>query len=293
MQQKITIRRRFFADFKMNASASTSLPPKACATLMSLPGELLAVIDSFLPCEDSHNFKMTAERISLALRNNFQLFDKMNLSDDPAECRMIDSRGRAPSRPFCAQNAARIISIMPNLEEITVIMKDVSINRNPHLPVYSLADCTPYTPGGYLLHLLGSIPPAQLSLRQLSLHVDVMIETLNDAVIFCPYEDLKFALDHLTNANFNTFVQISVCCAQFKASDENARNLLIAGMQHILKHTDAMGAKTDFVAEPCEGYVDMTVEKGAVEYSFAFFYYNPTICEPSVDEDLPFMFPLE
>lgn len=24
----------------------------------------------------------------------------------------------------------------------------------------------------------------------------------------------------------------------------------------------------------------MTVEKGNVEYSFAFFYYNPQICEP-------------
>lgn len=27
-----------------------------------------------------------------------------------------------------------------------------------------------------------------------------------------------------------------------------------------------------------EGYADMTVEKGKVEYSFAFFYYNPYIC---------------
>lgn len=40
--------------------------------------------------------------------------------------------------------------------------------------------------------------------------------------------------------------------------------------------------------------MDLTVEKGNVEYSFSFFYYNPSICDPSAggnasdaDEDLP------
>lgn len=33
-----------------------------------------------------------------------------------------------------------------------------------------------------------------------------------------------------------------------------------------------------FATDPAEGYADMTVEKGKMEYSFAFFYYNPHIC---------------
>lgn len=32
------------------------------------------------------------------------------------------------------------------------------------------------------------------------------------------------------------------------------------------------------MTDAAEGYADMTVEKGKMEYSFAFFYYNPYIC---------------
>ncbi|VDM83228.1 unnamed protein product [Strongylus vulgaris] len=30
----------------------------------------------------------------------------------------------------------------------------------------------------------------------------------------------------------------------------------------------------------------MTIEKGRVEYTFAFFYYNPSICEPAPPEEI-------
>ncbi|EFO98299.1 hypothetical protein CRE_21579 [Caenorhabditis remanei] len=77
---------------------------------------------------------------------------------------------------------------------------------------------------------------------------------------------------------------ISICCAQIRPTDEIARNYLLQGMQFALKHCNEIGAKTEFVIEPCEGYVDMTIEKGNVEYSFAFFYYNPTICDPTPED---------
>lgn len=35
-----------------------------------------------------------------------------------------------------------------------------------------------------------------------------------------------------------------------------------------------------------DGYVDLSVEIGKVEYNFAYFYYNPKICEPHDQEDL-------
>ncbi|CAB3398412.1 unnamed protein product [Caenorhabditis bovis] len=268
-------------------SSSSSSPPPICH-LMSLPEELLSHVDSHLSVEDSFNFKLSNARIDNALSHNFHYYDQMHLSDEPEDCRIVDTRGRAPTRSFKADNAPIMLRMLPNLKDVTVIIKDVNMRgRHPQFPARTISDCTPYTPGGYLMLLLGEMPPEQMALRQLSLHIDIMVETLEDVFLQCPTEDLKYAMEKLSNARFNSFVQISICCAQIRPTDQNARNYLLQGMQYALKQSEDFGAKTEFVVEPCEGYVDMTVEKGNVEYTFAFFYYNPTICDPTPEEAPP------
>ncbi|CAI5450591.1 unnamed protein product [Caenorhabditis angaria] len=256
--------------------------------LMNLPGELFAQVDQYLTLEESHHFKMADERIEFALHKNFHMYDKLFLSDDDSECRISDTTGRVPNRTFKGDNTPQIIKMLPNLKEITMIIKDVNLRRKrSKTPPNAISDCTPYSQGGYLTQLFKHISPAELKIRQLSVHVDIMIESLENVFLQCPTEDLKYAMDNLVAAQFSSFVQISICCAQIRASDDFARNFLLQGMQYALKQSAEVGAKTEFVVEPCEGYVDMTVEKGQLEYTFAFFYYNPTICDPTPEDAQP------
>ncbi|VDL76391.1 unnamed protein product [Nippostrongylus brasiliensis] len=217
--------------------------------------------------------------VKIRIKNN-----RFQLGDDPSECRLIDTRGRRRPLLFVASSAPRLLRLATNLSEITILMKEVDAFRNPYSTT-SVGDCSPFTPGGYLGRLFGPCPPPLPNLKQLSLHVDVMVESISVSPLPCPSEDLQYALNALSSAPFRTFVQISFCCAQFRESDVAARSYLIAGMEQTLKAAAEAGADTEFEVEPEEGYVDMTIEKGRVEYTFAFFYYNPSICEPAPTED--------
>ncbi|CAA98512.2 Maelstrom domain-containing protein [Caenorhabditis elegans] len=265
---------------------SSSTRPSGSKGFMHMPAELFDHVDSHLSYEDSNNFKSAHPLIDIRLTSNLIYYDKLHLSDDEDDCWISDTRGRVVPRRFNANNASDLFRSLENLKEVTVIMKDVNVkNLQAMGPQNNFTECTPYTPGGYLQKLFGGISPSELHLRQLSLHVDIMVESLEDVYcLVCPTEDLKFSMNELVNAEFNSFIQISICCAQIRPTDETARNYLLNGMQFALKHCNEIGAKTEFVIEPCEGYVDMTVEKGNVEYSFAFFYYNPTICDPTPED---------
>lgn len=46
-----------------------------------------------------------------------------------------------------------------------------------------------------------------------------------------------------------------------------------------------LGCKATIDIGANDGYVDLSVEVAKVEYSFAFFYYNPKICEPHDQDD--------
>lgn len=59
-------------------------------------------------------------------------------------------------------------------------------------------------------------------------------------------------------------------------------------MQQICDKTKHMGCKSMIDVGANDGYVDLSVETGNVEYSFAYFYYNPQICEPYDQYDMDF-----
>ncbi|KAE9419485.1 hypothetical protein Angca_001444 [Angiostrongylus cantonensis] len=255
-------------------------------SLNNLPDELIQMLNGFLTYEESINFTQCSRRLHRAIRRSVLCFyDKMQIGDDPSECRLTDSRGRRRPLYFTASSASRLLHLATNLTEVTILIKEVDAYRNP-FSATSVGDCSPFTPGGYLGRLLGPNPPPLPKLKQLSLHVDVMVESISVSPLRCPNEDLRYALYVLSSAPFRTFVQISFCCAQFRESDVGARSYLIAGMEQTLKAAAEAGADTEFEVEPEEGYVDMTIEKGHVEYTFAFFYYNPSICEPAPTEEI-------
>ncbi|XGW03102.1 hypothetical protein V3C99_014813 [Haemonchus contortus] len=254
-------------------------------SLSTLPDELIQMLNTFLTYEESINFTQCSRRLHRAIRRSGLCFyDKMLLGDDPSECRLIDSRGRRRPLLFVASSAPRLLRLATNLTEVTILMKEVDAFHNPYSTT-NVVDCSPFTPGGYLGRLLGTNPPPLPNLKQLSLHVDVMVESITVTPLPCPSQDLQYALHMLSSAPFRTFIQISFCCAQFRESDIVARSYLMAGMEQTLKAAAETGADTEFEVEPEEGYVDMTIEKGRLEYTFAFFYYNPSICDPAPPED--------
>ncbi|VDN08214.1 unnamed protein product [Thelazia callipaeda] len=116
-------------------------------------------------------------------------------------------------------------------------------------------------------------------LETISLHVDIMRETLQELYLPCPVHDLFFAITNLHNAKFDTSIQISFCSATVQLPDDFFWNMLMSNMNLVIKEMSQIGAKAEFSIDPNEGYMDITVQHGKVDYCFAFFYFNPHIFE--------------
>ncbi|EJW84928.1 hypothetical protein WUBG_04160 [Wuchereria bancrofti] len=225
-----------------------------------LPPELVVKIDSYLSFEDSLQFQ---------------------ISDDPLDCYIINTKGRAPKRSFLENNLDTVFIICNKILEVMMIMKDIgSLQRcNPDVLPQSLKDTSLYQANGYLGYLFSKTPQQMITqLKTVSLHVDIMRESLRQLCFPCPTQDLFYSIHHLADSHFETFTQISFCSATIQPEDYHLRNMLLNGMEMTLKNIAKYCAKTDFTVDAAEGYADMTVEKGKMEYSFAFFYYNPHIC---------------
>lgn len=70
-----------------------------------------------------------------------------------------------------------------------------------------------YHKGGYIGHFLSIVPLSLIQrLTAFSLHVDVMRETFADLWFPCPVEDLRYSVENLAEANFETFIQVQLSC---------------------------------------------------------------------------------
>ncbi|TKR86513.1 hypothetical protein L596_011094 [Steinernema carpocapsae] len=264
--------------------SSASRDPRP--SLNRLPDELLERIGDHLDFEDLRSFMQCSSFINLALVRSLRNFHSLQISDESSSC-FIENRRNRLRKKFTRANLPLLYATFHEIHEIVVIVKDMVTPRlwSPmDKPSTSdpLLGASPYHPGGYLRRVLELTPPQTVSkLRSLSLHVDLMRETFKELFHACPREDVAFAAQHLAQMHFETNIQISYCCGNYDISDEQMRNELIFSMQ-LLSHMMATKheCKTEMVFERDEGYVDLTIQKGRLEHNFAFFYYNPSICEP-------------
>ncbi|KAM3716563.1 tRNA(Ile)-lysidine synthase [Dirofilaria immitis] len=245
-----------------------------------IPPELVIKIDSYLSFEDSLHFQQCSNYIKSALCSNWYQYDKIQISDDPADCYIISTKRRAPKRNFLETSLNTIFITCDKIVEVMMIMKDIgSLQKGNSDKPQLLKDTSLYQTNGYLGYLFSKTPPEVVAqLKTVSLHVDIMRENLRQLSFPCPTQDLLYSIHHLADSHFETFTQISFCSATIQPEDYYLRNMLLNGMEMILKNIAKYCAKTDFTVDAAEGYADMTVEKGKMEYSFAFFYYNPHIC---------------
>ncbi|KAK0411246.1 hypothetical protein QR680_005559 [Steinernema hermaphroditum] len=266
-------------------SSSEAVAPEA--SLGRLPDELLERIGDHLDFEDLHSFMRSSPFVNLALVRSLRNFHALQISDESSSC-FVENRRSKLRKSFRRSSLPLLYSMIPDIDEIVIIVKDM-ITPNVQEPLDRPSTSDPllnaslYHPGGYLGRILAVTPATTIAkLRSLSLHVDLMRETFKELLFFyCPAEDVCFAAQHLSAQPFDTNIQISYCCGNYDASDEEMRSHLIYTMQMLSKYmADAHDCKTDMVYERDEGYVDLTVQKGRLEHNFAFFYYNPSICEP-------------
>uniref|UniRef100_A0A0R3RS34 F-box domain-containing protein n=1 Tax=Elaeophora elaphi TaxID=1147741 RepID=A0A0R3RS34_9BILA len=236
-----------------------------------IPPELVVRIDRYLSFEDSFRFQ---------------------ISDDSTDCCIMSTKGHVPKRNFLESNLNAVFIRIPELSadknisacskimEVIMIMKDVgSLQRCSCGTWQSLKDTSLYQKNGFLGYLFSKMPQQMIAqLKTVSLHVDIMRDNLRQLCFPCPTQDLFYSIHHLADSHFETFIQISFCSATIQPEDYHLRNILLNGMEMTLKNVAKYCAKTDFTVDAAEGYADMTVEKGRMEYSFAFFYYNPHIC---------------
>ncbi|CAG9540660.1 unnamed protein product [Cercopithifilaria johnstoni] len=224
-----------------------------------IPPELVVRIDHYLSFEDSLNFQ---------------------ISDDPLDCYITSTKDHIPKRNFLESNLNTVFITCNKIVEVMMIMKDVGSLEGCGSDVpQSLKDTSLYQTNGYLGYLFSKIPQQTIvQLKTVSLHVDIMRDNLRQLCFPCPTQDLLYSIHHLADSHFETFTQISFCSATIQCEDYHLRNMLLNGMEMTLKNIGKYCAKTDFTVDAADGYADMTVEKGKMEYSFAFFYYNPHIC---------------
>ncbi|MFH4980367.1 hypothetical protein AB6A40_007076 [Gnathostoma spinigerum] len=247
-----------------------------------IPPEIVKRLDENLDFEDSCNFQQCSNYVDQILSNGWHSYDKLQVSEDPSECYIESTMRRVPRRSFLECNLQTVLRYCDRVKNVVIVVKEIGhvIDLLQKDPVKSIKEVSPYHIGGYIGAFFKIAPPQLWSqLESLSLHVDVMRESFSELWFPCPIQDLRYCIHNLVDAPFETFVQFSFCSASVGEKDFETRNFLVYGMELALKEMAEKGASTDFSIDVNEGYVDMTVEKGRVEYSFAIFYYNPHICE--------------
>ncbi|CAJ0581676.1 unnamed protein product, partial [Mesorhabditis spiculigera] len=259
------------------SASSASYTSSSLRKIDQFPKELLVQIDSNLSYEDSRTFKESAPEIAKALRDNFLSYDQLQLSDDPFDCLLKATNGKKPNRRIRDSSISHLFAHANSITEVFINLKDVYLDKRD-----GQSDHSVYAMGGLLNSFIGPCLHNMRNIQNLHVNVDMMLERFRDVWYPYPAGDLYFALNLLADAPFESLIQLSLCCVEYNDQDRQARDFLISGMAHALKEVTSNGmAHGEFTVEPSAGFVDITAQRGKMEYSFAFFYYNPSICDPA------------
>uniref|UniRef100_A0A914CZR8 Uncharacterized protein n=1 Tax=Acrobeloides nanus TaxID=290746 RepID=A0A914CZR8_9BILA len=224
----------------------------------------------------------SSEYVRSILSIGFKKFSHIQISDDETDNFIKTSEDASKKLKFKPEIVWSVIETCQGISSVVIAIKSYP-NENPSCELFA---SSMYHPGGYIKSFVSRLPTSMnKNLQSLCISVDLMIDSFSKLTVPCPIEDLRYAVENLTDRHFTTFIQIGFCAAGYTQEDIIMNNILLASMNLILFEMQSRGCRASIDVGADEGYVDMTVEKGNVEYSFAFFYYNPSICDPEKPEE--------
>ncbi|KAI1719346.1 hypothetical protein Ddc_08552 [Ditylenchus destructor] len=268
-----------------------------------LPPFLLRQIAASLDVEDLLNFMDTSWYVCESVRTVFQQYEFMQICDDETgnflqekECQSSRKHAFKPRAlksllQLCSQLKSVLIAVKSPLSSASHCDPlDRYQLRLPGQAASFLFDANMYTRGGYIGQFFTIADElffsSTCSLKSITVSVDLLVESFVDLRSPCPVEDLRYAVTQLAGRPFDVCIQIGFCSYSFDDGDVNVRCMLLNAMSRLRAEMEQLRdcrAQIEFDID--EGYVDLTVEKSNVEYSFAVFYYNADIGLTALDPE--------
>ncbi|KAI6192808.1 hypothetical protein M3Y99_01919000 [Aphelenchoides fujianensis] len=269
-------------------TCSAPAPPPLPLQYDRLPHFLIQQIGESLSIDDRLSFMTTSPHVFRALKPSFRRFTYIQICDEHRENFLKEGK-TGEEFAFSGRHLVQLLQLCTNLE--TVMIAVVKATSLPLLVAAAdqtscpLFETSMYNPGGYIGRFCQLAPPSLLqSLKNLSLNVDLTVQHFAQLLLPMPGEDLVYSVANLANCSFNTFVQIGFCASAYSPDDAAVNRQFLSDMNRACAHMRAIGCKSQLdVGANGDGFVDLTVEVGNLEYSLAYFYFNESICVP-VDE---------
>uniref|UniRef100_A0AC35UGC2 F-box domain-containing protein n=1 Tax=Rhabditophanes sp. KR3021 TaxID=114890 RepID=A0AC35UGC2_9BILA len=251
--------------------------------LHTLPLELLQETISNLTFEDLIKLKATCQSFEYIVAERLSKCRRLQISDDAKECQLETSDVHLNNNiVFKIESLKRILLLCNNIDTVIIAAKGINRQTCESSEFSKIFNEGLFNEHGYLGAFFAFAPQSYLEgvkLKSIALHVDYMFEEGKISPMQYPQNDLIFSIINLAEKPFDTFIQIGYCASNHAAADFYQRSFYVGWMQETARQMAHCGISCVTDVALGNDYLDITVEKGLVEYSFAYFVYDPEICQ--------------
>ncbi|CEF63511.1 F-box domain-containing protein [Strongyloides ratti] len=251
-----------------------------------LPPEINSLILSELSFEDLLNLKEACQSTTSIICHTVSKFYRLQIADDPFDCLLESIDGKKVT--YNIENVKIVLDYCPNINSIIIAARGVDKETSGNEKFSNIFHDGLYNENGYLGTFFDIAPYHYLHSNQLktvALHVDLMIDKMFESRIIYPTNDLKYASNVLFDKNFDVFIQIGFCAVSKHPYDVLPRTFIGMNMYDTFVYFKDRDYNCSIDITSQTEYMDLTLEKKNLEYSFALFYYDENLCLISDDND--------
>uniref|UniRef100_A0A0N5C3X1 F-box domain-containing protein n=1 Tax=Strongyloides papillosus TaxID=174720 RepID=A0A0N5C3X1_STREA len=244
-----------------------------------LPPEINVLILTQLSFEDLLCLKEACQSTTSIICYILSRFYRLQISDNPSDCLLQSIEGKKMS--YNIENVKNVIDYCTNINSIVIAAKGIDRDTSYNDQFSIIFGNGLYNENGYLGSFFNFAPDHYLYSNQIqtvALHVDYMVDKMFDSKMIYPINDLQYAVNVLYDKNFDVFIQIGFC-AEFKHPyDSVPRTVIAIKMQETYAYFKEHGFNCSIDIDQQSEYMDVTLQKNNIEYSFALFYYDENLC---------------
>uniref|UniRef100_A0A0K0ETK0 F-box domain-containing protein n=1 Tax=Strongyloides stercoralis TaxID=6248 RepID=A0A0K0ETK0_STRER len=251
-----------------------------------LPPEINSLILSELSFEDLLNLKEACQSIASIICHTVSKFYRLQIADDPFDCLLESIDGKKII--YNIENVKTVLDYCTNINSIIIAARGVDKDTSKNVQFSNIFHNGLYNENGYLGTFFNFAPDHYLNTNQLktvALHVDLMIDKMFESKIIYPTNDLQYASNVLYDKNFDVFIQIGFCAVSKHPYDMLPRTFIGMNMYNTFVYFNDKGYNCSIDITSQTEYMDLTLEKKNIEYSFALFYYDENLCLVSDNEE--------